>query len=158
MLFDEVEGKCIGKSVSSATRLAYTPPFDDRYGYVIAVTSLDNIGVGKIQPGDDERSIDRPYANFLLCLGRGYVIFPVKYHAIVFRPFKHEVVDAIVTQVTKVRRFTSSSSSRRRLYLFQMGIFCKAGPLTCFISRHVSVQPVDRCTTSIPATLVEHPA
>ena len=23
----------------------------DRYGYVIAVTSLDNIGVGRIQPG-----------------------------------------------------------------------------------------------------------
>ena len=34
--------------------------------------------------------------------GRGYVIFPVKYHAIVFRPFKHEVVEAIITQVTKV--------------------------------------------------------
>ncbi|CAF2627976.1 unnamed protein product [Rotaria sp. Silwood2] len=83
MLFNEVEGKCIG-----------------RYGYVIAVTSIDNIGVGKIQPG------------------RGYVIFPVKYHAIVFRPFKHEVVEAIITQVTK------------------MGIFCKIGPLTCFISRH----------------------
>ncbi|CAF5191703.1 unnamed protein product, partial [Rotaria sp. Silwood1] len=66
MLFNEVEGKCIG-----------------RYGYVIAVTSIDNIGVGKIQPG------------------RGYVIFPVKYHAIVFRPFKHEVVEAIITQVTK---------------------------------------------------------
>jgi DNA-directed RNA polymerase subunit E'/Rpb7 len=31
------------------------------------------------------------------------VIFPVKYHAIVFRPFKHEVVEAIVTQVTKVK-------------------------------------------------------
>ncbi len=40
---------------------------------------------------------------FYLLLGRGYVIFPVKYHAIVFRPFKHEVVEAIITQVTKVK-------------------------------------------------------
>jgi DNA-directed RNA polymerase subunit E'/Rpb7 len=40
---------------------------------------------------------------FFFLLGRGYVIFPVKYHAIVFRPFKHEVVEAIITQVTKVK-------------------------------------------------------
>jgi DNA-directed RNA polymerase II subunit RPB7 len=34
--------------------------------------------------------------------GRGYVVYPVKYNAIVFRPFKGEVLDAIVSQVTKV--------------------------------------------------------
>jgi DNA-directed RNA polymerase subunit E'/Rpb7 len=47
--------------------------------------------------------IDRIKIIFFLLLGRGYVIFPVKYHAIVFRPFKHEVVEAIITQVTKVK-------------------------------------------------------
>lgn len=35
--------------------------------------------------------------------GRGFVLYPVKYKAIVFRPFKGEVVDAVVTQVNKVR-------------------------------------------------------
>lgn len=55
-----------------------------RYGFVIAVTSIDNIGAGIIQPG------------------QGFVVYPVKYKAIVFRPFKGEVVDALVTQVNKV--------------------------------------------------------
>jgi DNA-directed RNA polymerase subunit E'/Rpb7 len=30
----------------------------NRYGYVIAVTSIDNIGVGKIQPGKSKTSIE----------------------------------------------------------------------------------------------------
>lgn len=55
-----------------------------RYGFVIAVTTIDNIGAGLIQPG------------------RGFVVYPVKYKAIVFRPFKGEVLDAVVTQVNKV--------------------------------------------------------
>lgn len=58
--------------------------FSFRYGFVIAVTTIDNIGAGVIQPG------------------RGFVLYPVKYKAIVFRPFKGEVVDAVVTQVNKV--------------------------------------------------------
>uniref|UniRef100_A0A914RNV9 RNA polymerase Rpb7-like N-terminal domain-containing protein n=1 Tax=Parascaris equorum TaxID=6256 RepID=A0A914RNV9_PAREQ len=66
-LFNEVEGTCTGK-----------------YGFVIAVTTIDNIGSGLIQPG------------------RGFVVYPVKYKAIVFRPFKGQVVDAVVSQVNKV--------------------------------------------------------
>ena len=60
-----------------------------RYGFVIAVTTIDNIGAGTIQPS------------------RGFVIYPVKYKAIVFRPFKGEVLDAVVTQVNKVCLFKS---------------------------------------------------
>lgn len=56
----------------------------DRYGFVIAVTTIDNIGAGLIQQS------------------RGFVVYPVKYKAIVFRPFKGEVLDAVVTQVNKV--------------------------------------------------------
>lgn len=51
---------------------------------MVAVTTIDNIGAGIIQPG------------------QGFVVYPVKYKAIVFRPFKGEVLDAIVTQVNKV--------------------------------------------------------
>lgn len=69
-LYTEVEGTCTGK-----------------YGFVIAVTTIDNIGSGLIQPG------------------QGFVVYPVKYKAIVFRPFKGEVLDAVVTQVNKVRNF-----------------------------------------------------
>ena len=35
-----------------------------RYGFIIAVTTIDNIGVGHIQPG------------------RGFVVYPVKYKVI----------------------------------------------------------------------------
>lgn len=55
-----------------------------RYGFVIAVTTIDSIGSGLILPG------------------QGFVVYPVKYKAIVFRPFKGEVLDAVVTQVNKV--------------------------------------------------------
>ena len=55
-----------------------------RYGFVIAVTTIDNIGAGLILPG------------------QGFVVYPVKYKAIVFRPFKGEILDAVVRQVNKV--------------------------------------------------------
>ena len=67
---------------------------------MIAVTTIDCVGAGLIQPG------------------QGFVLYPVKYKAIVFRPFKGEVLDAVVTQVNKV------------------GLFTEIGPLSCFISRH----------------------
>lgn len=75
----------------SSTHCAFLshPPY--RYGFVIAVTTIDNIGAGVIQPG------------------RGFVLYPVKYKAIVFRPFKGEVVDAVVTQVNKVRPQTGQA-------------------------------------------------
>jgi DNA-directed RNA polymerase II subunit RPB7 len=74
-LFSEVEGTCSGK-----------------YGFIVAITSIENVGTGMIQSG------------------RGYASYPVKYKAIVFRPFKNEVVDAVVSQVTKVRRHFCFSS------------------------------------------------
>ncbi|XP_019631079.1 PREDICTED: DNA-directed RNA polymerase II subunit RPB7-like [Branchiostoma belcheri] len=80
--------------------LRWKEPVLESMGFVIAVTTIDNIGVGAIQPG------------------RGFVLYPVKYKAIVFRPFKGEVVDAVVTQVNKV------------------GLFTEVGPMSCFVSRH----------------------
>eukprot|EP00126_Sphaerothecum_destruens_P009225 Sdes_comp20464_c0_seq5m14716 len=73
-----------------------------RYGYVIMVTSIEDIGKGRIQEGIE---------------WRGLVTFKVKYNAVVFRPFKGEVVDAIVTQVNKI------------------GVFANVGPLSIFVSR-----------------------
>ena len=55
-----------------------------RYGYIITVTSIPHIGQGKIAESS------------------GYATFPVKYKAIVMRTFKNEIVDAVVTRVTKV--------------------------------------------------------
>jgi DNA-directed RNA polymerase II subunit RPB7 len=68
-LHSEVEGTCSG-----------------RYGFIITVTSVEKIGLGKVNPST------------------GFVGFPVKYKAIVFKPFKEEIVDAVVSQVNKVCR------------------------------------------------------
>ena len=82
-LFTEVEGTCTGKyDVGGVNHIII---FTLRHGFVIAVTTIDNIGLGMLQPG------------------RGVALYPVKYKAIVFRPFKGEVLDAIVTQVNKVK-------------------------------------------------------
>ncbi|XP_055610060.1 DNA-directed RNA polymerase II subunit RPB7 [Uranotaenia lowii] len=96
-LYTEVEGTCTGK-----------------YGFVIAVTTIDDIGSGVILPG------------------QGFVVYPVKYKAIVFRPFKGEVLDAVVTQVNKV------------------GMFAEIGPLSCFISHHSIPADVQFCPTANP--------
>ena len=48
----------------------------------------------------------------------GDVVYTVKYHALLFRPFKNEVLDAVITEVT----------------IF--GIACCVGPLRIFVSRH----------------------
>ena len=70
-----------------------------RYGFVIAVTTIDNIGAGIIQPG------------------QGFVVYPVKYKAIVFRPFKGQVLDAVVTQVNK------ASISHLNFFLISLILF-----------------------------------
>lgn len=52
--------------------------------------------------------------------GTGQAQFKVEYNAIVFKPFKNEVVDGVVNNVSK------------------MGIFLDVGPLSVFVSSHVS--------------------
>lgn len=71
-----------------------------RLGYIIAVLDVSDVGRGKIVEGGAE--------------------FKIVYKAIVYRPFKGEVVDGVVVSVNK------------------MGVFADVGPLQCFISTHVS--------------------
>lgn len=59
-------------------------------------------------------------------------MFPVKYNAIIFRPFKNEIFDGIVKQVNKV------------------GIFVEIGPLTCFISHNSMSGSMEFCQRSNP--------
>jgi len=55
-----------------------------RYGYIIAVIDILSIGNGMLLPTS------------------GYAEFKLKYKAIVFKPFKNQVLDGIVTTVNKV--------------------------------------------------------
>jgi hypothetical protein len=56
-----------------------------QFGYIIAVVSRSDIGKGMVLSGS------------------GQAEFVTKYRAIVFKPFKGEVVDGIVATVTRVR-------------------------------------------------------
>mmetsp|Transcript_28395 Transcript_28395/g.71314 ORF Transcript_28395/g.71314 Transcript_28395/m.71314 type:complete len:137 (-) Transcript_28395:1032-1442(-) len=71
-----------------------------RHGFIIKVISVEDIGKGVIQDST------------------GFVRFSVRYKAIVFRPFKGEVVDAVVESVNPE------------------GFFCVAGPLRMFVSKY----------------------
>ncbi|KAJ1727972.1 DNA-directed RNA polymerase II subunit [Coemansia biformis] len=69
-----------------------------RYGYIVAVVAILDIQTGKIIPG------------------QGSAEFVVKYSAILFKPFKNEVIDAVVEAVNP------------------MGFFADAGPLRIFVA------------------------
>lgn len=72
-----------------------------RHGFVVAITGIENIGKGLIRDGT------------------GFVTFPVKYQCVVFRPFRGEILEAVVTMVNK------------------MGFFAEAGPVQIFVSNHL---------------------
>ncbi|GME93031.1 unnamed protein product [[Candida] boidinii] len=74
-----------------------------QFGYIICVLDCMSVevGQGKILPTS------------------GYAEFEVKYRAVVWKPFKGEVVDAVVTSVN------------------QMGFFADVGPLSVFVSRQL---------------------
>jgi len=69
--------------------------------YIITVMDAFDISEGRILPGS------------------GLAEFTVGYRAVVWRPFKGETVDAIVTSVNK------------------MGFFAEVGPLPLFVSAHL---------------------
>eukprot|EP00040_Diaphanoeca_grandis_P038967 m.257835 g.257835 ORF g.257835 m.257835 type:complete len:174 (-) comp35756_c0_seq1:100-621(-) len=87
-----------------------------KYGFIISVISVkdEDIKDGEIIPG------------------KGHVMFPVTYKAIVYRPFKGEIVDAIVKSVTKA------------------GIMAGVGPLTIFVSKHWIPEELEFDGNSIP--------
>lgn len=66
------------------------------FGYIIAVVSILDIGKGMVLSGS------------------GQAEFITRYRAIVFKPFKGEVVDGVVNNVNKV----SSYHSHAYTYLF----------------------------------------
>ena len=68
--------------------------------------------------------------------GGGLATFPMRFNAIVFRPFKGEVFDAVVTQVNK------------------LGFFAQVGPLQVFVSKHLIPSDMRFDPQSTPASYV----
>lgn len=69
-------------------------------GYILSVTDIKEISKGVIHDST------------------GDTCFKIKYNAILLKPFKNEVLDALVTEIHK------------------MGFFCQIGPLQIFVSVH----------------------
>ncbi|GAA5912345.1 DNA-directed RNA polymerase II subunit RPB7 [Sporobolomyces salmoneus] len=95
----QVEGSCSG-----------------RLGYIIAVTA-DNLGAEGGEENDDDDDEDKGMRGRIA--EDGQAVFRLRYQAIVYRPFRGEVVDGVVASVNK------------------MGIFVDVGPLQCFVSTHL---------------------
>ncbi|KAJ3134850.1 DNA-directed RNA polymerase II subunit [Irineochytrium annulatum] len=72
-----------------------------RFGYVISVVEIVDVGRGVLQSSSG-------FAEFRMC-----------YKAIVFKPFRNQVVDGVVTTVNKT------------------GFFADVGPLQVFVSCHL---------------------
>lgn len=92
-LYADVEGTCSG-----------------RFGYIIAVLGIVDIGKGMVMSGT------------------GQAEFVTKYRAIVFKPFKGEVVDGVVTNVNKVNGIILP----QLLLTFADGLFRRGGPAAGF--------------------------
>merc|ERR1711970_1435589 len=69
-----------------------------KHGYIVSVTKITDSGKGRVQ------------------VGTGKATFHMKYQCVAFRPFKGEVLDCVVTQITK------------------LGFFADAGPFAIFVS------------------------
>ncbi|PPR85844.1 hypothetical protein GOBAR_AA34837 [Gossypium barbadense] len=82
-----------------------------RHGFVVAITGIENVGKGLIRDG------------------AGFVTFPVKYQCIVFRPFKGEILEAVVTM---------------------MGFFAEAGPVQIFVSNHLTPDDMEFQSGDLP--------
>lgn len=88
---------------------------------MISVVNINSIGEGKVMPST------------------GQARFKTSFTAIVFKPFKGEVMDGKVSNVNKVSRHYLEASSVFALLTSQMGFFAMVGPLQVFVSSHVSV-------------------
>ena len=70
-------------------------------GYIVCVLDVVDLGAGELNPST------------------GFAEYVVIYKAVVFRPFRNQVIDAVVTTVNK------------------MGFFAEVGPLQVFVSSHL---------------------
>lgn len=101
------------------------------FGYIIAVVSILDIGKG------------------MVLAGSGQAEFVTRYRAIVFKPFKGQVVDGVVNNVTKVRVFYQyclgvGANEARRVD----GLLCGRWAFDC-----VRVAPGEYCSRYGPSII-----
>lgn len=90
--------------------------------YIVAVASIDTKDMEcKVLPGTAEAE------------------FTLTYKALVMKPFKNEVVDAVVDKVGKVRHGDTTAGAMTDAVMLQLGFFAYLGPMQIFISSFVSL-------------------
>lgn len=94
----EYLGKKLSTQLLNLLKRAVEGSFNPRHGYLVKVLTVDKYGEGKVQDGS------------------GDVLFPLSYKALVFMPYKDEVLDGIVTNV------------------LPEGFMASVGPMSLFIS------------------------
>ncbi|KAL2553315.1 DNA-directed RNA polymerase II subunit RPB7 [Forsythia ovata] len=77
------DGNCMADSLASKAPTIVSPTRCGRHGFIVAITGIESVGKRLIRDGT------------------GYVTFPVKYQCVVFRLFKGEIVEAVVSMVNK---------------------------------------------------------
>lgn len=105
--------------------------YDGRHGYIVAVLALDSISKGVIR--DSSGGLLATQGSLALA---STATFTVKFRAIIYRPFKGEVVDAIIRTVNK------------------MGFFAEAGPVQLFVSHHSVPARFSFDPNAIPAAFI----
>eukprot|EP01012_Entosiphon_sulcatum_P031426 TRINITY_DN3964_c0_g1_i1.p2 TRINITY_DN3964_c0_g1~~TRINITY_DN3964_c0_g1_i1.p2 ORF type:complete len:174 (-),score=48.33 TRINITY_DN3964_c0_g1_i1:18-539(-) len=98
-----LEPRCFSRNIKQTLLHKLNQTFEGtcsgQHGFLIAVTAVDDREISKGKVHDD-----------------GTCTFTVRFKALVYRPFRGEVVDTLVTQVTK------------------MGFFAEVGPMQIFVS------------------------
>jgi DNA-directed RNA polymerase II subunit RPB7 len=90
-----------------------------KFGYIICVLTVTDVGAGIVLPGN------------------GQAEFIARYRAIVFKPFKGEVLEGVVGEVNKVCMASVNGPRIDLTFHLQMGFFAEVGPLNVFVSNHV---------------------
>lgn len=136
-LYTEVEGTCTGK-----------------YGFVIAVTTIDNIGSGLIQVSHSHHSLTNQSRQLITL-----------WHQLCNTNFSPDKDSWCIRWSTRqsyfdhskekfwmrswhksIRWYTNCTTNKRRAFFdrrffnSQVGMFAEIGPLSCFISHHVSLR------------------
>lgn len=113
-LYRQLEGTCNG-----------------RFGYVVAIVAVDSVSKGVVR--DSSGGLLATQHSLALA---GTATFAVRFRAIIYRPFRGEVVDAVIRTANK------------------MGLFGEVGPVQVFVSSHLIPTRFSFDGTSMPAAYV----
>lgn len=122
----EYLGKKISAHLLALLKRAVEGSFNSRYGYLVKVLTVDKYGEGKVQDGS------------------GDVLFPISYKALVFMPYKGEVLDAVITQVIEVGFMASVGP---------MGLFVASQKISTMYKLDLDARPNPRWTSLTDGTV-----